>query len=255
MKILIIEDEHGAVQNLQAILREIDPGIKTLAIIETVQDAVHWIKNNPAPELAFFDIQLADGNSFEIFDRVDIEFPVIFTTAYDQYAIQAFKVNSIDYILKPIQKEALEFSLDKYQKIYQNRTEINYHDISKLISELGLSSKKKPKKTFLIHYQDRILPVSVSDFAYFFIKNTIVYGITFKKEKYVVDQKLDSIEEQISRDDFFRINRQYIVSRKAIKEAAHYFNGRLELKVTPVPDDDLLVSKAKAGEFKDWLGG
>ncbi len=211
-----------------------------------------WVRTN-SEELAkdfIQDVFVRIWNNRE----VNIEFPVIFTTAHNQYAIQAFKVNSIDYILKPIQKEALKFSLDKYQKIYQNRTEINYHNISKLISEFGLSSKKKTKKTFLIHDQDRILPVSVSDFAYFFIKNTIVYGITLKKEKYTIDQQLDSIEHQISSDDFYRVNRQYIVSRKAIKEVAHYFNGRLKLKVIPAPHEELFVSKAKASEFKHWFG-
>ncbi len=255
MNILIIEDEHGAAQNFQAILREIDPAIKTLAILETVQDAVHWIKNNLAPELAFFDIQLADGNSFEIFEKVKVEFPVIFTTAYDQYAIKAFKVNSIDYILKPVRKKDIEFALGKYQKIYNNKDNLTSENLSKLILELGLNKKKETKKTFLIHYQDRILPISVSDFAYFFIEQGNVYGVTFQKQKYILDQKLDSIDEQISSEDFFRVNRQYIVSRKAVKEAAYFFNGRLILKIIPPPKDQLLVSKAKAADFKYWLSG
>jgi two-component system LytT family response regulator len=226
-----------------------------LAVIETVKDAVRWIENNPSPDLAFFDIKLADGNSFEIFEKVDIEFPVIFTTAYNEYAIQAFKVNSIDYLLKPIQKEMLEFALDKYGKLYKKGSTLNPDTLSKLILELGLSTKKKNRKTFLIHYRDRLLPVSVSDFAYFYIQNGIVNGITFKKEKYVIDQKLDHIEKQINPDDFFRVNRQNIVSRKAIQEAVLYFNGRLKLKVMPPPQEDILVSKAKATTFKNWLSG
>jgi len=255
MNVLIIEDEYGTAQNLQAILKEIDSNIKILAIIETVQDAVLWIKNNPAPELVFFDIQLADGNSFEIFEKVKIEFPVIFTTAYDQYAIQAFKVNSIDYILKPIQKQNLVFALNKFHKIFKNSEPTNLDNLSKLIQELGLSTPKKIKKTFLIHHQDRILPVSVPGFAYFYIKNGTVYGITFKKEKYVIDQKLDSVEDQVDSEKFFRVNRQYIVSRQAIKEAVHYFTGQLKLKIFPSPQDELLISKVKASEFKNWLGG
>jgi two-component system response regulator LytT len=255
MNVLIIEDEYGAAKNLRAVLKEIDRAIQVLAVIETVRDAVRWIQNNPSPDLAFFDIKLADGNSFEIFEKINIEFPVVFTTAYNEYAIQAFKVNSIDYILKPIQKEALEFALDKYQRIYPNNETPNSENLSKLISELGLLTKKRSRKTFLIHYQDRLLPVSVSDFAYIFIRNGIVYGMTFRKEKYVIDQKLDQIEEQIDPDEFFRINRQTIVSRKAIQEAVHYFNGRLKLKVMPPPQDDMLVSKAKASAFKNWLGG
>lgn len=255
MNILIIEDEHGAAQNLQAIIKEINSSIKILAIIETVQDTVNWIANNPTPNLAFFDIQLADGNSFEIFQKVKVEFPVIFTTAYDQYAIKAFKVNSVDYLLKPIQKQELEFALNKFRKIYENKETVNFDNLSKLISELGSSPKKKFRKTFLIHHQDRILPVSVSDFAFFFIKMGVVYGVTHQKEKYCIEQTLESIEEEINPDEFYRANRQYIVSRKGIKEAAHYFNGRLKLKITPTPKDEILISKAKVAEFKEWLGG
>ena len=255
MNVLIVEDEHGAAQNLKSILKDINRDITILAIVESITDAVNWIENSAKPELAFFDIKLADGTSFEIFEKIKIDFPVIFTTAYDQYAIQAFKVNSIDYILKPIQKEALEFALDKYQNIYKSRVMLNSDNLSKLILELGLSKRKVNKKTFLIHYQDRIIPVAVSDFAYLFIRNTIVYAITFKKEKFVIDQKLDSIEEQISRDEFFRINRQYIVARKAIKEAARYFNGKLLVKASPALKEEILVSKAKVADFKNWLGG
>jgi len=251
MNVLIIEDEHGAAQNLLAILNEINESINTLAVIETVRDAVQWIKHNPAPDAAFIDIHLADGLCFEIFEKAQVEFPVIFTTAYDQYAIRAFKVNSIDYILKPISRDAVEFALDKLKKIYKNRQLLNSDILSQLIRQLGPG--KKYRKTFLIHYQDRMLPVPVSDFAYFYIKNGIVYGATFKQEKFVIDQKLDSIEEQIDPENFYRVNRQYIVSRKAIKEAIHYFNGRLKLKVLPTPPDELLISKAKASHFKNWL--
>jgi len=252
MNVLIIEDEQGAAQNLIAALKEIDSSIHPVAVIESVRDALAWIKNNPAPDLAFFDIRLADGNSFQIFEQTDVPFPIVFTTAYDQYAIQAFKVNSIDYLLKPVRKADLEQALQKFRQIYK---QTDFEALLKVISQLDLGQNKPGKRTFLIHYQDRLIPIETSDFAYFYIRNGIVYGVTFDKQKYIIDQKLDRIEAQVDADNFFRVNRQYIVSRKAIKEAAHFFNGRLKLKVNPAPEDVLLISKAKAPEFKAWLGG
>ena len=251
MNVLIIEDEHGAAQNLQAILAEIDDTIHPVAVLDSVQSAVAWIKDNPAPDLAFFDIQLADGLSFDIFKHVDIQFPIIFTTAYDQYAIQAFKVNSIDYLLKPIQRKELDAALKKFHHFYDKDETLDFNKLSDLIKSLDL--KKRKKNTFLIHYQDRLLPIPVKDFAYFFIHAGTVYGVTFQKQKYVIEQKLDAIEQQVDSNCFFRVNRQYIVSRNAIKEAALYFNGRLKLKTSPQPPDNLLVSKARASEFKKWL--
>lgn len=250
MNVLIVEDEKGAAQNLLAVLKEIDSSINVVAVIESVQNSVEWIQNNPAPDLAFFDIRLADGNSFEIFAQTEIKFPIIFTTAYDQYAIQAFKVNSIDYLLKPIQRHNLEEALKKYSQIYK---QIDIEAFSRIISQLGPGQAKPKKRTFLIHYQDRILPIATSDFAFFFIRNGIVHGKTFEKQNYVIDQNLDSIEAEIDKDDFFRVNRQTIVSRKSIIEAVHYFNGRLKLKLVPQPDDLLLISKAKSSEFRRWL--
>ena len=255
MNILILEDEHGAAQNLQAILKEIDDRIHALAVLDSVQSAVEWIKNNPAPDLAFFDIKLADGNSFEIFKHVEIAFPIIFTTAYDQYAIQAFKVNSIDYLLKPIRQQDLEAALKKFHELYDDKRTINAEQLSKLIRDLGLAERKKIKRTFLIHYQDRLLPIPVSDFAYFFIHYGTVYGVTFDKKKYVIEDKLESIEEQVEAEQFYRVNRQYIVARAAVKEAAYFFNGRLKLKIIPSPPHKVLVSKARASEFKNWLSG
>lgn len=254
MNILILEDEQGAAHNLQAILKEIDDRIHALAVLDSVQSAVEWIKNNPAPDLAFFDIKLADGNSFEIFKHVEIAFPIIFTTAYDQYAIQAFKVNSIDYLLKPIRQQDLEAALKKFHELYDDKRTINAEQLSKLIRDLGLAERKKTKRTFLIHYQDRLLPIPVAEFAYFYIQHGIVYGVTFNRQKYVIEDTLESIEEQIDAEQFFRVNRQYIVARPAIKEAALYFNGRLKLHVKPKADSTILVSKAKAADFKKWLG-
>ncbi|MBN1480404.1 DNA-binding response regulator [candidate division KSB1 bacterium] len=254
MNVLILEDEHGAAQNLLAILHDIDDSIHPLALLDSVQSAVEWIKNNPAPDLAFFDIKLADGNSFEIFKHVEISFPIIFTTAYDQYAIQAFKVNSIDYLLKPIRQQDLEAALKKFHELYDDKRDFSVDQLSKLILDLGLAERKKVKRTFLIHYQDRLLPIPVADFAYFYIHHGIVYGVTFDKKKYVIEDKLESIAAQIDAEQFYRVNRQYIVARAAVKEAALFFNGRLNLKIIPRPDSTILVSKAKAADFKKWLG-
>jgi two-component system LytT family response regulator len=253
MNVLIVEDEQGAAKNLQAVLEEINNNIDIMATIESVQETVNWINNNPTPDLGFFDIQLADGNSFEIFKKVRIDFPIIFTTAFDQYAIQAFKVNSIDYLLKPIKKKDLEFALDKYQNLYKDKEAQYFDNLFRLVSKFGLNKKIKTKKTFLIQFQDKLIPIATSDFAYFYIQHDTVYGMTFKKDKYVIDQKLENIEDQINAKEFFRCNRQYIVSRKAIKEATYYFNGRLLIKTNPQSTHEILISKAKSTEFKNWL--
>ena len=170
MKVLIIEDEYGVAQNLCDILQEIEQGIEILAIIESVKEAVEWFENNPKPELGFFDIRLADGDSFEIFEKIKIDFPVIFTTAYDEYALRAFKVNSIDYLLKPIDKESLVAALDKYKSVYRRNDTFDNEILLKTIQDLRLNEEKKYKKSFLVYIKDQILPVAVENIAYFYTR-------------------------------------------------------------------------------------
>ena len=253
MRVIIVEDEKSAIKNMIALLQEIDPNITVIASLQTISEATKWITNNPSPELAFFDIQLADGLSFEIFKKTLVEFPIIFTTAYNEYALRAFKVNSIDYLLKPIKKQELVFAINKYKKINEDLVLKNENFIA-IMKTLNIEIKQSYKKTILVKKFDGLIPIQTSSFAYFIIENGIVYGYSYDKEKFVIDETLDQLERQLSSSDFFRANRQFIVSRNSIKEAQNYFNKGFSLKLNPSQNEIILISKAKVSLFKDWLG-
>jgi two-component system LytT family response regulator len=250
MNVILVEDELSARQNMLAIFEELSTEINVLTCLEGVDEAVKWIESNPKPDLCFFDIQLADGVSFEIFEKTEVSFPVVFTTAFDEYAIKAFKVNSIDYILKPIKKSDIEFAINKYQiSQKQTITDKKLLDILNTITNKAVSEKK----TILIKKYDGFVPVPVSDFAFFFIENGIVYGLTYKEEKHIIDETMDFLENKLNHTDFFRANRQSIASRKSIIEVNNCFNGRLLLKTKPKIKEQILISKARVNIFRQWL--
>ena len=252
MKVLIIEDEYGAAQNLKALLNEISQEIQVLAVIETVKGAVHWINNNSIPDLAFFDIQLADGLSFEIFEQIQPEFPIIFTTAFNEYAIRAFKVNSIDYLLKPLSKKELSSAIDKYNSLHV-KVKTDESKIESIFSVLSEMRTGTYKKSFLIHHKDRIVPVPVNEITYFMIDAGRVKCLSTDNSEYIMDYNLDEIEKLIDPEEFYRANRQFIVSRSAIKEVSIYFTGRLKLTLTSKSKEDIIISKGKVAAFKQWL--
>ena len=253
MKVLVLEDESGVAKNLCDILAEIDVEIEVLGVLETVREAIKWINNNPSPDLGFFDIRLADGNSFKVFENVNIHFPIIFTTAYDEYALKAFKVNSIDYLLKPINKGDLIAALDKYKSIYQRPDAFSNEHLLKIIQDLTINDRRKYKKSFLVYIKDKILPLPVEDIAYFHLKNELTYCITHTNKIYRIDYPLDKIVDQISPDDFFRVNRQFLVSRQSIKSAVQHFHRKLKLNLSPVCKEEIFISKIKTKAFKEWL--
>jgi len=253
MRVLILEDETGAAQNLLDLLKEVDPLVEVLAVLESVSETVQWLKNQRAPELGFFDIRLADGESFEVFEKFPVTFPVIFTTAYDEYALQAFKVNSIDYLLKPVDKEALANALNKYRSIYQREDSYDAETVQSTIRDVRLHEGKPYKKSFLVYVKDQIIPVSVDRIAYFFLENELVYCRTYDNRKFILDQTLDKIGSQLNPNDFYRANRQYLVSRRAIQSAAQHFNRKLKLQLSPLPEEEVFISKTKAPAFKEWL--
>lgn len=253
MKILIVEDEYSVAQNLCDLLKELEPDIQVLAILETVSDALHWLPQHPNPDLGFFDIRIADGDSFEIFEKTKVDFPVIFTTAYDEYALRAFKVNSVDYLLKPVDEKALAAALKKYKSIYSDKKVLRQDDLLEVFQDLRSASLPKYKKSFLVYIKDKILPVSVKRIAYFQLENEIVFCYTHKNEKYLLDQSLDKIEAQLDPDAFFRANRQFIIARTAVKSAVHHFHRKLKLELSPRSQTEVFVSKNKAGLFKKWL--
>jgi two-component system LytT family response regulator len=203
--------------------------------------------------LAFFDIQLAGGLSFEIFEKASVNFPVIFTTAFSKYAIRSFKVNSIDYLLKPIKKQELIFTINKYKKINEDFI-LKNENFLVIMNTLNIEIKQSYKKTILVKKFDGLIPIKTLDFAYFYIENGIIFGISNDKDKFVIDETLDVLEKQLSPSIFFRVNRQFIVARGSIKEAQNYFNRGLILKLNPTSNENVLISKAKVSSFKDWLG-
>ena len=253
MKILVIEDEWAAAQNMQIILQKVAPDVQLLAILESVEESVQWLQTHPAPDLAFVDIQLADGSSFDIFEQVEVSFPTVFATAYDEYAVRAFKVNSIDYLLKPIDEASVRVSLRKYQQLYVQQTHWEADSMRQLLKDLQRSNTPPYKSTFLVHYRDKLLPVETVLFAYFYSENKIVHGVTYSAKTYLLEYTLEDLEQQLAPTDFFRANRQYVVSRKAIVDIAFYFNGRLLLNLSPAAQHQVLVSKARATKFKAWI--
>ena len=254
MKIAIIEDEEMAVQQLKSPLNEIVAAADFVAVIDTVEEAVAWLCTRPAVDVIFLDIHLADGSCFAIFQQCKMDIPVIFTTAYDQYAIQAFEVNSIDYLLKPVRKERLQQAMDKFQRLNNsNQMMLTEQQLQHITREITKASNFK--RHFLIPYKDRLIPVQADDFAWFEIKGGVVRGITFDKKYFLLEESLDELAEALNPEVFYRANRQFLVSRKAIKEIEYYFNGRFCLHLLPNPDEPVLISKARAGKFRDWMAG
>jgi DNA-binding LytR/AlgR family response regulator len=253
MNALIIEDEEPAAGRLIKLLKEIDPGIEVLDVIVSVKSGVEWFQRHPAPDLILMDIHLADGQSFELFRKVEITAPVIFITAYDEYAIRAFKVNSIDYLLKPIRKEDLEAALNKYHRLHseKNKTAI---DFSKLLDTLR-DPKVEFKKRFIIRYGDHIKAIDAADAAYFFTQDKINFLRTKDNKTYPVDYNLDKLETMLDPAVFFRINRQFIISIHSIVEMFAFSKSRVKVKLNPLTEEDTIVSTERSAAFKEWLGG
>lgn len=245
LKVIIVEDEAGAARHLTSLLLNVEPNIAILAVLSNMEDTIRWIKSNPPPDLAFFDIQLEDGQSFEIFKGCDVLFPVVFTTAYDRFAIEAFKVNSIDYLLKPIKEADLRFAIEKYRSL--TKATIDQKVIQQLVRVIT-----QHRFTFLIHFKDKIIPVAEDDFLYFQVENGIVKGRTRGNQVFPIDQTIEDLMIKLDKQVFFRVSRSAVVNRSAVLEAENYFNGRLALKLINSPSSLMLVSKARVHEFKQW---
>ena len=249
MKALIIEDEMMAAKALKKLLGEVSPGIEIVGVLESIEDSVEWIEENPTPDVIFMDIHLADGSSFAIFDKVSITCPVIFTTAYDEYALKAFEVNSIDYLLKPVSKEALERAMHKLHTLSDTR--VNSDQIEKLLAQLG--EKKKYRNYFLLPERDKLVPLSVSNVAYAYIEAKTVKMVTYDNKSYYLTQTLDDLIAQLDPHEFFRANRQFVVARQAIKDVSVWFGNKLAINLTMETPERIIVSKARVGEFKFWF--
>jgi DNA-binding LytR/AlgR family response regulator len=250
MKALIVEDEELAARNLASILKEIG-NISPVAVLESIADTIEWFEVNECPDLVFMDIHLADGSAFEIFKRISINCPVIFTTAYDEYALQAFKVNSIDYLLKPIDVPAVKNSLNKLKSI--TKSNFGSDELNKLLSIIKPAIEYKTH--FLVNQRgDKLVPLTVKDIAYIFIDVSIVKAVTYDDKYFVMQYTIEELAEMVNPKDFFRANRQYIIARNAIKDIDLWFNSRLSINLKISVSEKILVSKARVGEFKEWFG-
>lgn len=259
MKVLIIEDEELAVKKLQKTLASVDSTAEVVGVADSIRSSVSWLQTNPSPDLILMDIELADGQSFEIFDKVDVKSTVIFTTSYDEYALKAFKVNSIDYLLKPIQKEDLHAALEKLKglkSLYGNNSApAPSLNVDNLVKEL--QQKLQPKeyrKRFLVKHAQKLVSVDVEEIAYFYSDGRLNFFKTIDNRKFVVDYTMDDLEDMLDPNQFFRISRAFYVAVNSIDQIHDYFGNRLLLNLKPAVDKEAIVSREKVTDFKKWMG-
>lgn len=249
MKVLIIEDETAASENLIAMLQEIDSEIEVLKVLESVQQTVRWLNSNPSPDLIFMDIHLSDGSAFTLFQEMEVTVPIVFTTAYDQYALDAFAVNSIDYLLKPIKTSELARALDKFKRW----THSDVMDYLQRMMKMRPSSTSEYISSLLVPVKDKLVPVSLSDVACIYSTDRKTQIYLKSGEMMLYNRSLDSIIVGLDPARFFRANKQYIVARDCVKEIVIWFDSRLLIKMPIELPEPLFVSKNKAAEFKNWM--
>jgi two-component system response regulator LytT len=250
MKAVIIEDEIVASQNLQRLINQVASDIQVICVLQSVEESIEWFSVNTVPDVVFMDIHLADGSSFTIFDKIQITCPVIFTTAYDEYALKAFEVNSIDYLLKPINIKSFERAIAKLR----NLTSAKSYDPDMITNVLATFKQLKNvyKSNFLIPYKDKFIPLSIEKIACFFTENKMVKIFTFDAHTYSLDSSLEDLVVQLNPSEFFRANRQYIVSHKAIKDISIWFGSKLSINLNVSVPEKIIISKARVPEFKAW---
>ncbi len=251
MNALIIEDEAVAAQALKSLIHEVYPEIEIVAVLQSIDETVEWFRQHAVPELVFMDIHLADGSSFSIFDEVSITCPIIFTTAYDEYALKAFEVNSIDYLLKPISKKDLGRAIQKYKNLSTAK-----QDNTELINKLLQSIKQEPityKSYFLVPQKDKLIPLATSNIACIYIDTKMVKVLTLDNKTFYLDQTLEELMHQLNPTHFYRANRQYIIARKAIKDLSFWFGNKLSVNLSVSIPERILINKVRVADFKKWL--
>lgn len=251
MKVVIVEDEVTASDHLIYILGKVDSSIEVVTVLDTIKSSISYFSKPVEADLVFMDIHLADGLSFELFDHVEVAQPIVFTTAYDEYALKAFAVNSIDYILKPIHQEELTKALDKYKKLTQAPS-VSKMDIAGMLKAFH-EGQKNYKSNYLVSHRDELIPLKAEDIAYFFIDTGIVKVITVGNKTYIIDKKLEELEQELDPNTFDRANRQFLINRNSVLKVKRYFGGKLIVQVNPPTEDRIVVSKAKAPLFKEWM--
>ncbi|MDP2338491.1 MAG: LytTR family DNA-binding domain-containing protein [Bacteroidota bacterium] len=247
MRIVILEDETRAANHLERLLAKVAPNMTVVAKLESVRDGVKYLQNNPEPDLIFSDIQLADGLSFEIYNQVTVRCPIIFTTAYDHYAIEAFKTNGIDYLLKPIEEERLNQAIEKAKHFSPGLV------LEKILSISGPASGKNYKSRFMIKVGDKIKSIPVEEILAFYSQEKASFIRTTDGHTYCIDYALDLLEPMLNPEIYFRINRKYIVSIDACTNILAWTNSRLRLKIDGIDDSDIIVARERVVKFKNWL--
>lgn len=252
MKALIIEDETIAAQNLQRLVGQVAPDIEVVGVIQSVEETVEYFSEQPMPNLVFMDIHLADGLAFHIFESVTITCPVIFTTAYDQYALDAFKVNSIDYLLKPISSNDLERAVAKLRHLVHagDGSSISPATLANLMEQM---QPHRYKSHFLIPYREKLIPLPVDSIAFVYVDEKMTHAVTYDQKSHTIDKPLDTIFAQLDPRLFFRANRQYIIARAAVKDITLWPLSKLHISLTVPTPDKIIISRARTSEFKEWF--
>lgn len=257
MKVLIIEDEKPAAEKLILLLNKYNPDIKVLTQLTSIEKSVEYIRaNQDNIDLIFQDIQLTDGLSFEIFEKIEVKKPIIFTTAFNEHALEAFKVNSVDYLLKPITFEALSQSMEKINKLrdalpHEQKQDISYDELIKALS----SSQKTFKNRFLVKIGEHIKSIAIENIAMFYAEGRTVFILTNESRKFIIDYKLEDLNSMVNPEDFFRVNRSNIVNINYIDDVLVYSKSRLKIRLSSKYEDDIIVSREKVNHFKEWFSG
>ncbi len=253
IKILIIEDEESAADRLKKMLLGLEEPIEILGVIESIKSAVNFLGNKHDADLIMLDINLADGSSFEIFRQTEVKTPVIFTTAFDEFALNAFKLNSVDYLLKPIKPEDLKFALKKFRDVHSRKTsfEIDYPSLAKYLADV----KKEYKERLVTRFGGLLKTINIRDAAYFFTENKITYVCTKQKNKFAVDETLEELEDILNPKQFFRINRQFIIGIDSIEKMIVVSKSRVKLFLNPPSEYETIASTDRSSEFRKWLSG
>lgn len=248
-RVVIVEDETAAAVNLRNMLGSIIPDVEIVEVLESVEEAVEFFSSEVDADVVFMDIHLADGDSFRIFQSVDISIPIIFTTAYDEYALEAFKVNSIDYLLKPFQEEDLRRAIDKLHRLTASERSSAKERREQMVTQAA----GEGVQTLLVRYKDKIIPVNNDEVAFFYTSEDRVTLTTLDDRRYPVEKTLETLSQQLPSDKFYRANRQFIVSRAAVKDIVVWFGSRLALNLTVETPERIIISKARVSDFKQWL--
>jgi DNA-binding LytR/AlgR family response regulator len=251
MTVLIIEDEPHAAERLEKLIREVLPSSKIVGTFDSVKKSVQWFKSNRSPEIVFMDIQLADGLSFSIFEQCEVNSPVIFTTAYDEYALKAFKVNSIDYILKPVDKDDLAKALTKLNTL--SGSETSTKALLDNIAQAMQMLMKKYKSRFVIKVGEHLKTIDIESVRYFYSQDKTTFCVTEENRNFILDYTLEQLEEMLDPGIFFRINRKYLLRSSSIQDIITYTNSRLKLVLKGSQDKDIIVARERVQEFKNWL--